>query len=171
MVNCLSSSFSRRFFHAVFSFTLISKLIQMAFIKEVPQFTIIINTESWLHNNIAKAVLNFIHLHQMCAGFDTNLSQSLWIEWNSPAISLPGTVKWCFLAFCRVPVDKTIVLEPLKVKWRRVYLVVRVRFVFYSFFLFLHHFDQARAELGHQVGGKKNFHIFLYKFLTYVLKS
>ena len=27
-------------------FTLISKLIQMAFIKEVPQFTIIINTES-----------------------------------------------------------------------------------------------------------------------------
>ena len=72
---------------------------------------------------------------------------------------------------CRVPADKTIVLEPLKVKWRRVYLVVRVRLVFYSFFLFLHHFGQAHAELGHQVGGKKNFHIFLYKFLTYVLKS
>ena len=63
---------------------------------------------------------------------------------------------------CPVPVDKTIVLEPLKVKWRRVYLVVRVRLVFYSFFLFLHHFGQAHAELGHQVGGKNNFYIFFF---------
>ena len=31
---------------------------------------------------------------------------------------------------CHVPVDKTIVLVPLKVKWSRVYLVVRVRLVF-----------------------------------------
>ena len=72
---------------------------------------------------------------------------------------------------CHVPVDKTIVLVPLKVKWRRVYLVVRVRLVFLLILPFLHHFGQAHAELGHRVGGKKNFHIFLYKFLTYVLMS
>ena len=50
--SCSLLKFLRTFFHAVFPFTLISTLTQMAFIKEVPQFTIIATTENYLHTTL-----------------------------------------------------------------------------------------------------------------------